>query len=101
MTLPRDTLAVPSLPMGSLSQGAAGHSGEVATPQEIPPAVGSTSEHTGDDGDEVWDRPSGSDWVKSAVTQLPTAATTVALEVATARDECEKLGDAEFPGRRP
>ena len=95
------TPVVPS-PLADLTpQSATVHAGDVTMPQEVPPAVGSTSEHSGDDGDEVWDRPTGSEWMECAVTQLSTVQTQVALEVATACDECDKLGDAEFPERRP
>ena len=40
------------------------HSGDVAKPQTVTPAVGSTTEHLGDDGDEVWDRSSRSEWME-------------------------------------
>jgi len=76
-------------------------SGDVATVPEMMPAVGSTSEHSGDDDDDAWDRPNGSEWMGSAVTQLSPLQTQVALEVATACDESDKLGDEEFPEETP
>lgn len=77
---------------------AAVDSGDVGMTPEMMPAVGSTSEHSGDDDDDVWDRPNGSEWMGSAVTQLSPLQT---QEVATACDESDKLGDEEYPEGTP
>ena len=83
-------------------KGAAVHSGDVVTKPEMMPAVGSTSEHCSIDGDEARDQSKRSDWLKSAVTQLPPLQTSVAANGATARDEGGKLGDdVEFPEGKP
>ena len=65
------------------------------------PAVGSTTEHRGDDGGEEWDRPEGSKTLGNAVMLPPPLAASAAWEGATTCDEFGKLGDASFPEGKP
>ena len=93
--------AVP-LPLEEMDpKGATVHNGDVATTPEMMPAVGSTSEHSGNDDDEVWDRSSRSGRVVSTVTLLTPLQTPLAFGGATACDEFGELGDRECPEGKP